>query len=611
MTQHVYSALLNENDPKYEQPNKITMLMKPHQLTALCKAITMEQEECILLNNNDKQFEIQSNMGIIGDKVGFGKTLTTLAIIAGSDLGKIHVNNTITKDYYYSGNRYGLGLIGVPLKVKYHKKYSTDLPNDIFVKTTLIVVPRGPVYNQWKKIIEEHTTLKYLYLDSLRTIKQKFSSFNDIEEVKSYFEEHDLVLIKNTTIKVLQEYIVDKFDYILDSFYRVVIDEAHVIKSPYLGRYKFIWFVTSSYEYCIDYNGYFYNNNLLFSLVKNSNDYIDKSFNIPDPDEKTYLCKSDVALSIACMYANENIRNKINVNDISGAIKDLGGTDETEESLVELIKDNYIRSIRNKNRELEYIRSLDLNDANQKETRIKNVKQELERLNNRLESLTNKISDILSTDCPVCLDKVKSPIYLKCSHVLCGNCLFKIVENKVKNTRSNNGSIVHTINCPVCREKCSSDALTAIVKSKTEEDEETRILSKEECMVKIIKNKPNGKFLLFTNQYNSFREICMEFCMHEIKYSEIKGNTGAMMNILKDFNNGDLQVILLNTSHAGSGIDISTATDVIIFNSMPKEKAQAIGRAQRVGRTEKLTIHNLYYSNEIENNFELEQEPSN
>jgi SNF2 family DNA or RNA helicase len=96
-----------------------------------------------------------------------------------------------------------------------------------------------------------------------------------------------------------------------------------------------------------------------------------------------------------------------------------------------------------------------------------------------------------------------------------------------------------------------------------------------------------------------------------IKYSEIKGNTGAMMNILKDFNNGDLQVILLNTSHAGSGIDISTATDVIIFNSMPKEKAQAIGRAQRVGRTEKLTIHNLYYSNEIENNFELEQEPSN
>ena len=43
MSQHVYSSQLNEDDPKCEQPHKITMLMKPHQLTALCKAITMEQ----------------------------------------------------------------------------------------------------------------------------------------------------------------------------------------------------------------------------------------------------------------------------------------------------------------------------------------------------------------------------------------------------------------------------------------------------------------------------------------------------------------------------------------------------------------------------------------
>ena len=71
-----------------------------------------------------------------------------------------------------------------------------------------------------------------------------------------------------------------------------------------------------------------------------------------------------------------------------------------------------------------------------------------------------------------------------------------------------------------------------------------------------------------------------------------------MMNILNDFKNSKIQCILLNTLHAGSGIDISFATDVIIYQSMGLYKVQAIGRAQRVGRNEKLYIHNLCYEQE-------------
>jgi len=38
---------------------------------------------------------------------------------------------------------------------------------------------------------------------------------------------------------------------------------------------------------------------------------------------------------------------------------------------------------------------------------------------------------------------------------------------------------------------------------------------------------------------------------------------------------------------------------VIIFHSMGLDKLQAIGRAQRVGRTTELYIHNLTYEHEI------------
>jgi len=44
---------------------------------------------------------------------------------------------------------------------------------------------------------------------------------------------------------------------------------------------------------------------------------------------------------------------------------------------------------------------------------------------------------------------------------------------------------------------------------------------------------------------------------------------------------------------------ISYATDVVIFHSMDIDKQQAIGRAQRVGRTENLYVHNLCYDHEI------------
>ena len=72
-----------------------------------------------------------------------------------------------------------------------------------------------------------------------------------------------------------------------------------------------------------------------------------------------------------------------------------------------------------------------------------------------------------------------------------------------------------------------------------------------------------------------------------------------MMNVLNKFKNGDVNIILLNTQYAGSGIDISDATDIIIFHNMGNDKNQAVGRAQRVGRTSSLYIHNLCYSHEL------------
>ena len=86
---------------------------------------------------------------------------------------------------------------------------------------------------------------------------------------------------------------------------------------------------------------------------------------------------------------------------------------------------------------------------------------------------------------------------------------------------------------------------------------------------------------------------------NNITYASLKGHTSHMMNVLNNFKNGNTNVILLTTQYAGSGIEINCATDVIILHSMDIDKQQAIGRAQRVGRTCSLKVHNLCFEHEL------------
>jgi len=127
------------------------------------------------------------------------------------------------------------------------------------------------------------------------------------------------------------------------------------------------------------------------------------------------------------------------------------------------------------------------------------------------------------------------------------------------------------------------------------------MMNKLETLINIVKNKTDGKFIVFSQYDNSFIDVKEVLYKNNISFSEMKGNTNHMMNILNNFKDGKLQVILLNTNFAGSGIDISFATDVIIYHMMGPAKHQAIGRAQRVGRNDVLNIHYLCYEHEIEN----------
>lgn len=107
--------------------------------------------------------------------------------------------------------------------------------------------------------------------------------------------------------------------------------------------------------------------------------------------------------------------------------------------------------------------------------------------------------------------------------------------------------------------------------------------------------KQGGRALVFSGVDGTFDQVKAALGERGIAYAEAKGNTSQMMHMMRDFRDGRVKVVLLNTHFAGSGIDLSCATDVVIMHAMGLAKVQAVGRANRVGRTAPLAVHNLVY----------------
>jgi superfamily II DNA or RNA helicase len=619
-----YDIELNETSNITEQNNKLKIKLKPHQLAALNKALEMEINGTIrykisntnkllsimnmlysnipyslLAQSNNNIIQISTNVGIFGDMVGYGKTLIALALIAVNNVENIHINNTYSKTFNNYKNYSYLNISSVNNLI---------VPSNIIFNTTLVIVPRGPVYIQWENMIKTHTSLKVLSIDNLTFIKKNLPKYtqNNRQEIIDYFNKFDLVLIKNTTLKLLYRYYyADNNFNLINNWKRVIIDEAHDIINQLKVHinYNYLWMISGTYEDLLKkvYNS---NNSLIYAntakelmndefinlmLVKNNSTFIKNSFKIPEPIEKFYLCKLPNNINVIKKFISDSVLDKINANDISGAIKELGGKNENETNIIELVSKELKRELFNKQAERDYIITLDI-PLEQKNAKLKTINIEIENQEEKIKNLTERISYISSKTCSICMELITNPILIECTHIFCGGCLIKWLKN-------NNS-------CPYCRATINgTDKLIAIVNENENNNENNNktevLLSKEETLLKIITDKPDGRFLVFSKNENSFEKIKSELNKTNNKFEILKGNTSHMINILDKFKSGEINIILLNTQYAGSGIDISCATDVIIFHNMGMDKQQAIGRAQRVGRTEELYIHNLCYDHEF------------
>jgi len=601
--EYQYDIEINSDDPQADQPDKITVPLKPHQRAALHKALVFEKFGKINYNLQNSilppprrstlygELYIKSNIAILADVVGYGKTLTALSLIAANKTSNIHNNNQIIQSVYKDSGFFS-GFM------------EKDNRSINYINTTFVIVPRGPVYTQWQLAIESQTSLKAIFIDSLNFIKRHMPADNaGFTALNNFFKEYDLVVVKNTTLKVLMEYynpsINDDLYHPLTSWDRIMIDEAHdIINKIPLYNFKFLWLISATYQNIIMNHGtrgtiaqtclsILNQERLNILLVKGKSSFVMQSFNIPEAIEHIYLCKQPTNITAVQPFLSQQVQERLNANDIQGAIREMGGTNETEDDIVELVTREIKREIHNKQREIEYISSLDIS-IELKEHRTLLQTNELNRLKDKLQSLVDRVTLLAEKTCPICYDNYNSPIMIECTHIFCGQCLIGWIKAR--------GS-----SCPSCRTAINSRSLTAIVSEKQNNTETAQeFLSKEDTLIKLLNEKTDAKFLVFSRIDSGFFNLIEKLTANNISYGELKGSTSHMNTILDRFKNGQLKVILLNTYYAGSGIDISFATDVVIFHAMGLDRVQAIGRAQRQGRTTQLHIHTLMYPHEVE-----------
>lgn len=570
---------LNQDHNKIIQPDGIKIELMEHQKTILYAMLDLEKNGSVEAKNiqhydGKKDFIINTNIGILADKVGSGKSLMIISLIQQNKKSSI-------RDIFYHGSKF--------LCIKCNND------QDSSVDTNLLLIPHKLLI-QWEEFFKL-STIKYgKYADAMD--EKKISTIDDIKKFEVLIVTCSKLKIFFTNFKKIK-------------WGRVIIDEADTIKFPAQVEINgiFTWFVTATP------NGLRYNKRPYFAkifkeiipwvfdylIVKNNNEYVEQSILLPKPKRIIVNCLTPPELDIIKNLIPKNVLSMINAGNTDEAIKFLNCNVGTKDNILKVITNNLLEVIENKQIELEFetkkIFKKESIAENENKIKILKITKCINRLQNRYDSIKKKIYMLNDQYCPICLDEFTKPTLVNCcQNIFCFEC---ITLSQSKNN-----------NCPFCRKMIfqndfhiikTDEHKNNITEKKNQIDEKK---DKIDILMDIIKKNIDGKIMIFANFSKTFNKIESILNLNKISYSILKGSCKYVNDIISEFDQGKIKVIMLNAKYFGSGMNLQMATDIIIFHRFDKYKEeQVIGRGQRIGRISALNIYYLVHDNE-DNNFE-------
>lgn len=655
------SNLLRELDEDCEQinhPEGMNIQLKLHQLTSIYKMNYLENNHLIINNMNDilnskeeydnvmnyDNFDINilnTNIGILSDKVGAGKTYTILGLICNNKYIK-HKNNynlesikTVSicakkhlgHQSYYSHSSIQKSSVTYDL-TNYTpiNLLTSHIPNSdeyININTNLIIVPFG-LFKQWSTSIA-NTNLKSYEINT----RPKIAALHE-DNLNNY----DIILVTNTMYSTF----LKKFEFYI--FNRKIIDEANTISLPQLSyndiiHSKFTWLITATpeyfnrrggrqkrdiigklpYEFMTDISYYTYYNthnspqNIRsnYFIVRNKANFIDASIILPDILYYSHICPTPKELSVVKDYLEPELVSMLNAGNYKDALTVLGCDVGDSDNIFNVLTNNIKKSINETKAKIEtYQISITTEELEPEQVyymrrQIKEKSESLKSLETKYNSLNERITQFYKENCVICMDELEYGNYPSvtpcCNQLICFDCLIDMKKTQ------------KVLKCPYCRNVIELKDICVLSNQKDEEIKEEdnnkekkikmRKYNKLDILTKILSENPTGKYLIFSEHDESFTKIIELLKTLNVTYREMKGNGLVINKIIENFNNNKIPVLLLNTRHMGAGLNLQNCSDIILFHRQRADlEKQLIGRGQRLGRTESLKVHYLLHDNE-------------
>lgn len=603
---------LNEDHPKISQPANIGIVLKDHQLTIAHRCIEYE-------NRNIKLSEFASiaervapadnfttNIGVIGDRVGSGKSYVVLSIIKSNNI--CNNDKTVIRSS---------GLNNIVFYLRNQKEV---------IKTNLIVVPFS-LCTQWEGYIKMFKgDMTYKIVNKSKTISEM------VGKVMDSIKNLDIILVTSTFYNKFADIV--KRENI--KFQRIFYDEADNININNCAQLdaNFYWFVTASYGnilypkgfakqerslnryiWCADglkANGFIKNifTDLNYSvphsimktlIVKNAEAYVQKSIELPPTRVYTIKCKTPVMISLLNGIVDKNIISCLNAGDVQRALQFINPTQRlTEDNIVSAVVEKYSLQLNNIRVRKSILDQIHYDDPAEKARELQN----LDAKEAELEKSINLIKDRIKGGdmCYICYEEHDNKTIVKCcQNSFCFKCINMWLARKA--------------NCPLCKSRLTSEELYVLteestpIPTKTPEQIKLETIGnvpgfscsfeKFKNLETLLKSKKNDKVLIFSCYDSSFDNIYPILQSNNISYDYLKGNGNHINNVIDKYKNGNVNVLLVNTRYYGSGFNMENTSDIIMFHKFDTEiEKQVIGRAQRFGRTSPLNIWYLLHENE-------------
>ncbi|KAK6278867.1 hypothetical protein POUND7_019134 [Theobroma cacao] len=203
-------------------------------------------------------------------------------------------------------------------------------------------------------------------------------------------------------------------------------------------------------------------------------------------------------------------------------------------------------------------------------------------------------------ECPICMESADDPVLTPCAHRMCRECLLSSWRTPTVGL------------CPICRTVLKkSDLITCPTDSKFRVDieknwkESSKVSKLLECLERIRRSGSGEKSIVFS-QWTSFLDL-LEIPLRRrgIGFLRFDGRLVQKQreNVLKEFREtGEKMVLLMSLKAGGVGLNLTAASNVFLVDPWwnPAVEEQAIMRIHRIGQKRAVSVRRFIVKDTVE-----------